>query len=333
MAELSTQISEDEAALYDRQIRLWGLDAQKKLRSSRVLLVGVKGLGAEVAKNIILAGIKSLTLLDSENVSAEDLCSQFLVLSSHLGQNRAESSVAQAQQLNPMVDVKADSESLSQKADGFLLNFDVVIMTNSRKEEMIRVDSFCRKNNLKFFAGDVFGFFGYSFEDLHNYTFVEEVKGYFDENDTKQKEQQTKLMKKTLTFSSLQAALEKDWSTEDSSHQMKTLSSSYLILRTLLQFCSTKGRRPALSNSNEDSTNLCSLNDQLLEDIGMSKDRVNTKIFWSVYAELSPVCAIVGGVLAQEVIKAVSCKDTPHNNFFFYNAMEDSGIVELVGNN
>ncbi|CAM5129083.1 unnamed protein product [Natator depressus] len=44
-------ISEEEAAQYDRQIRLWGLEAQRRLRASRVLLVGMKGLGAEVAKN------------------------------------------------------------------------------------------------------------------------------------------------------------------------------------------------------------------------------------------------------------------------------------------
>ena len=35
-----------------------------RLRASRILLIGVRGLGAEVAKNIVLSGIKSLTLLD-----------------------------------------------------------------------------------------------------------------------------------------------------------------------------------------------------------------------------------------------------------------------------
>ena len=39
-----------------------------RLRAARVLLVGVSGLGAEVAKNIVLSGIKSLTLLDHKKV-------------------------------------------------------------------------------------------------------------------------------------------------------------------------------------------------------------------------------------------------------------------------
>ena len=40
-----------------------------RLRAASVLLVGMRGLGAEVAKNIVLAGIKSLTLLDPTVVS------------------------------------------------------------------------------------------------------------------------------------------------------------------------------------------------------------------------------------------------------------------------
>ena len=49
-----------------------------------------------------------------------------------------------------------------------------------------------------------------------------------------------------------------------------------------------------------------------------------------LFAELSPVCAIVGGVLAQEVIKAISNKDAPHNNYF-YNPLESYGVVETIG--
>ena len=50
-----------------------------------------------------------------------------------------------------------------------------------------------------------------------------------------------------------------------------------------------------------------------------------------LFAELSPVCAIVGGVLAQEVIKAISYKDAPHNNYYFYNPLESCGVVETIG--
>ena len=66
--KVDKEITEDEAALYDRQIRLWGVDAQRRLLSSRILLVNMQGLGAEIAKNLVLGGVHCLTLLDSNKV-------------------------------------------------------------------------------------------------------------------------------------------------------------------------------------------------------------------------------------------------------------------------
>lgn len=85
---LRTELSEEEANLYDRQIRLWGLESQKRLRSTRILVVGLNGLGAEVAKSLVLAGVKSITLLDHRNVSADDFSSQFMVQRTDIGKNR-----------------------------------------------------------------------------------------------------------------------------------------------------------------------------------------------------------------------------------------------------
>ena len=81
------QMSADEIALYDRQIRLWGVKAQERLRSARILLVGIKALGNEVAKNLVLAGIGHLTVVDGETVTEDDLASQFLISEEHIGQN------------------------------------------------------------------------------------------------------------------------------------------------------------------------------------------------------------------------------------------------------
>ena len=41
-------LSSTEAELYDRQIRLWGVEAQKRLRSAKVLVVGVSDVNLEV---------------------------------------------------------------------------------------------------------------------------------------------------------------------------------------------------------------------------------------------------------------------------------------------
>ena len=54
---MAATLSAEEAKLYDRGIRLWGMSAQQRLRESAVLVLGVGELGAELCKNIVLAGV------------------------------------------------------------------------------------------------------------------------------------------------------------------------------------------------------------------------------------------------------------------------------------
>ena len=68
-----TGVTEDEAALYDRQIRLWGLEAQNHMRQAHVAVVSFTGVAEEIVKNIVLAGIGALTIVDAHNVEPEDL--------------------------------------------------------------------------------------------------------------------------------------------------------------------------------------------------------------------------------------------------------------------
>ena len=62
-------VTEQEVTQYDRQIRLWGLEAQNRLRSSKILLFGLKPLGAEICKNLVLAGIGEISVCDSEPIN------------------------------------------------------------------------------------------------------------------------------------------------------------------------------------------------------------------------------------------------------------------------
>lgn len=61
--------------------------ALSSMRDSSVLLIGVRGLSCEVAKNIVLAGIGSLVLLDDSNVTPRDLAANFLVTAEDVGKN------------------------------------------------------------------------------------------------------------------------------------------------------------------------------------------------------------------------------------------------------
>ena len=55
----STKKKPTESDVYDRQIRLWGAEAQKKMQNSKVLYIHITGGSSEVLKNLCLAGIKA----------------------------------------------------------------------------------------------------------------------------------------------------------------------------------------------------------------------------------------------------------------------------------
>uniref|UniRef100_UPI003AB05ABF SUMO-activating enzyme subunit 1 isoform X1 n=1 Tax=Centroberyx gerrardi TaxID=166262 RepID=UPI003AB05ABF len=337
-------ISEEEAAQYDRQIRLWGLDAQKRLRGSRVLLVGLGGLGAEVAKNLILAGVKGLTLLDHEQVTEESCRAQFLVPVTAQGQNRAQASLERAQYLNPMVEVRAVAKPVEDQPDDFFLQFDAVCLTGCSRDLMVRVDQLCSQRNIKVFCGDVYGYYGYMFCDLgkeHNY--VEEkpklVKPPRDPNDgpeakkAKVDPNETTMVKKTASFCPLKEALEVDWTSEKAKAGLKRTPVDYFLLHVLLKFRTDKGRDPDPQSFAEDGQLLKQIRDDVLEALAVSGDLLSDDFVSYCFSEMAPVCAVVGGVLGQEVVKALSQRDAPHRNFFFFDGRKGNGVVDYFGPN
>lgn len=57
------------------------------MRNSKVLVINVGSLANEIIKNIVLAGIGSLTILDSNIVTESDLGAQFFLEESDVGKN------------------------------------------------------------------------------------------------------------------------------------------------------------------------------------------------------------------------------------------------------
>lgn len=58
-----------------------------RIRNANILLVTLKALGNEIAKNLVLAGIGTLTIADDGVVREEDLGGQFLVTEENLNQS------------------------------------------------------------------------------------------------------------------------------------------------------------------------------------------------------------------------------------------------------
>ncbi|PKC15495.1 putative sumo-1-activating enzyme E1a [Rhizophagus irregularis] len=298
MDSQTLQITEDEAALYDRQIRLWGLEAQQRMRNSSILISGIRGLSNEVCKNLVLAGVGSVTIIDHNIVTEEDLGAQFLITEQDLGKNRALASANGVRHLNPRVVVKTDTDDIREKAEEFFENYDLICLTDSGPDTMIHVDRICRKYNKKFYSACTYGFFGYIFSDLNHHDYIQEKKTVVPGKE----EPEITRLKKNEEFVSLETALSKnDWD----QISVKKLNKISRVLWSVLN---------SLFTSN--NINVSTVTDEFLRTFTLS-----------ITAELSPVCAILGGILAQDILNTLSQRELPINNFFLY---DGSGVIYQV---
>lgn len=60
------EIDEIDESLYSRQLYVLGHEAMRRMAHTDILLSGLGGLGLEIAKNVILGGVKSITLHDTQ---------------------------------------------------------------------------------------------------------------------------------------------------------------------------------------------------------------------------------------------------------------------------
>jgi len=104
---------------YDRQIRISGWD-QWKVSNSTVLIAGVGATGCELAKNLCLAGIGRLILVDNDVVELSNLNRQMLFDDSDIGLPKAIVAREKLQKMNPYVKIDAYYEDL-RKFDEFIL--------------------------------------------------------------------------------------------------------------------------------------------------------------------------------------------------------------------
>ena len=155
-----------DESLYSRQLYVLGHEAMKKMGSSNVLVVGMRGLGVEIAKNIALAGVKSLTIWDPRPAAIQDLSSQFFLHPEDVGKARAEVTAPRVAELNPYTPVSVHpAENLTSDLS-LLKRYQVVVLTDTPLKDQLTISDYCHQNAIYVVSTDTFGLFGTIFADF-----------------------------------------------------------------------------------------------------------------------------------------------------------------------
>ncbi|XP_027334069.1 ubiquitin-activating enzyme E1 1 isoform X1 [Abrus precatorius] len=151
--------------LHSRQLAVYGRETMRRLFASSILVSGMQGLGVEIAKNLILAGVKSVTLHDEGTVELWDLSSNFVFTEEDVGKNRAVASVSKLQELNNAVVVQSLTTGLTKE---LLSKFQAVVFTDISLEKAFEFNDYCHSHQppIAFIKAEVRGLFGSVFCDF-----------------------------------------------------------------------------------------------------------------------------------------------------------------------
>lgn len=343
-----------------------------------------------LAKNIALAGVKSLTLYDPAPVAISDLSSQFFLQPQDVGKPRAEATAPRVADLNSYVPVTVhEGNNLVDNLEQ-LKRYQAVVLTLTPLKEQLAIADFCHKNGIYLTITDTFGLFGYVFNDFgKNFTvgdptgedpvggivadiaedglvsaldesrhgledgdFVtfSEVKGMEGLNNSAPRKvtvkgpytftigdvsefgtykgggifQQVK-MPKFVDFKPLDEQLKKpelmvsDFAKFDRPQQL------HIGIQALHKFAEAhEGQLPRPRNES-DAQEVLKISNELAssqEDKVELDEKIIKELSYQARGDLNPLAALFGGIVAQEVLKGVSGKFNPVNQWLYFDSLE-----------
>jgi len=171
-AEMNMQeLTEEELKTYDRQIRMWGLEGQKRMRGSSVLFWSLDGCNSEILKNIVLAGVGTVTIVEDGIVTKQNTESHFYLAPSHIGRSWAEVAVEYFTPMNPRVEFITCSREEFQSNPEAINQFTVVTVANEPLDFQKNLSLHCREANIPYFYSRSCGTVGFAFADAIEYSY------------------------------------------------------------------------------------------------------------------------------------------------------------------
>ena len=155
----------DDAQLlrFSRQILLpeWDIDAQLKLHSSRVLMIGMGGLGCPAAMSLARAGLGFLRIADFDTVDESNLQRQTLFTAQDIGQPKVVAAKNALSQINPWIEIdtiqtRVDVENLAT----LLIGIDLVLDGSDNFATRDAVNKACVSARIPLLSAAAIGFEG-----------------------------------------------------------------------------------------------------------------------------------------------------------------------------
>ncbi|KDN51318.1 hypothetical protein K437DRAFT_254905 [Tilletiaria anomala UBC 951] len=337
-------VTEEEAALYDRQIRLWGLEAQSRIRKAHVLVQNIQGLATEAIKNIVLSGIGSLTIVDANEVAEEDLSSGFFYRGNDVGKLRVDAAAARIQNLNPLVKINtlSDASVLKNKEKLRAMALDVIVATSGNKEELVALNKICRELSLKFYVSQAQGLGGWLFSDLGDSAEYVVERSANTGGQAAAGPPVKKKFKYSQRFVPLNEALAKEWKGMNE-RKLKRLKLSAGFFGTLALWETPEASPSELRKRAEvimeakgvDPSVADGVNDEFYQSLHVAVSSSSTASAsdggGGGIGDFAPTTAVLGGLLGQAVLNGLGGREEPIVNWLQLDSLAGQATIHNLG--
>jgi ubiquitin-like 1-activating enzyme E1 A len=326
---MAIELSADELALYDRQLRVWGAEGQNHIKNASVLVINLNGVGTEIVKNLTLSGIGSIELWDHGVVCESDLSAQFFLNEDDLGKLKLPCVEARVKDMNPRVALTINTNPVRFSKENdleYFKKFRLVIANNLPAHQLLELNEITRELKISLHVTSSHGLFGFMFNDLLvDITTYKKKKmpisrkvGPISKNQEiikittsfdKEKSEALEHITIKSSFKKFTDAIQSQNLTSLTRKQKKKVTPLLSIFISLHEL--------QLAGSELTAESLKSTSASIQSRLGLNEivdDSYFTSVIESLDAEISPVAAILGGALAQDVINFLSKKESPINN-------------------
>jgi adenylyltransferase/sulfurtransferase len=175
-------MSKDIFARYSRQIFIEeiGLEGQRKIINSKVLVIGAGGLGSPVIQYLAAAGVGNLGVADFDEVELHNLNRQVIHTENTVGISKVKSSELFVKSLNRQVNFTGIDEKITHSnAEEILSKYDIIVDGSDNFTARYLINDTCVNIGKPLIYGSILGFSGQV--AIFNYKGSKNLRNLFSE--------------------------------------------------------------------------------------------------------------------------------------------------------
>ena len=163
---MKKDLNKSQIKRFSRQLVLKniGPKGQKKILSSKILIVGVGGLGCPAAENLVRAGIGTIGLIDNDVVNLSNIHRQSLFNSKDIKKLKVSVAAKKLKEINPLTKIKIYKSRLNNNnIENIIKNYELIIDGSDNFKTKFLINDYCIKFKKKLITGAISKFDGHIF--------------------------------------------------------------------------------------------------------------------------------------------------------------------------